>query len=127
MTSKTELAYFDDTYLHSVDAKVVSVAPHGEDGATFAVVLDKTVAYPAGGGQPSDVGRIVAADGGATFLVSDVKSADGSVLHSSAPSRMPAPAPSLSPSAPTSSSPSTPSADSSTRVFTPRATSSTSP
>ena len=81
MTSKTELAYFDDTYLHSVDAKVVSVAPHGEDGATFAVVLDKTVAYPAGGGQPSDVGRIVAADGGATFLVSDVKSADGSVLH----------------------------------------------
>ena len=80
MTSKTELVYFDDTYLNSVDAKVVSVAPQGEDG-TFAVVLDRTVAYPAGGGQPSDGGRIVAADGGATFLVSEVKSADGSVLH----------------------------------------------
>ena len=124
MTSKTELVYFDDTYLNSVDAKVVSVAPQGEDG-TFAVVLDRTVAYPAGGGQPSDGGRIVAADGGATFLVSEVKSADGSVLHLGAFEDAGAGAES-SPSASTSSSPSTPSADSSTRAFTPRATSSTS-
>jgi Ser-tRNA(Ala) deacylase AlaX len=27
----------------------------------YAVVLDKTVAYPVGGGQPSDVGKVVCA------------------------------------------------------------------
>lgn len=43
------------------------------------VRLDRTVAYPAGGGQPSDTGRIVG--GEVTFTVTDVKAVDGAVLH----------------------------------------------
>lgn len=62
----TRLAYFEDTYLTSIATKVQSVErldpPAGADAPalpTYAIVLDATVAYPAGGGQPSDTGRIV--------------------------------------------------------------------
>jgi Ser-tRNA(Ala) deacylase AlaX len=45
--------------------------------------LDRTVAYPAGGGQPSDTGRIVSGGDGAgvTFTIRDVKVVDGVVRH----------------------------------------------
>ena len=43
------------------------------------MVLDRTVAYPAGGGQPADTGRLVG--GGVTFTVADVRAADGVVRH----------------------------------------------
>lgn len=86
MTSpKTELVYFSDTYQTSCEAKVVSCEPvedPGDDGvARFVVVLDRTVAYPAGGGQPSDTGRIVG-PGGVAFVVASVASTkDGTVTH----------------------------------------------
>ena len=56
-------------------------AAGGDDGAlSTCVCLDRTVAYPAGGGQPSDTGRIVGSGGG-TFIVKDVKAVDGVVRH----------------------------------------------
>jgi misacylated tRNA(Ala) deacylase len=43
---------YADAYLRSVDARIVAV-----DGE--AVLLDRTVFYPGGGGQPPDTGRLV--------------------------------------------------------------------
>ena len=58
MAETTELLYFDDTFRFECEAAVRWVEPHGDsvDGAPprYAIALDKTVAYPAGGGQPDD-------------------------------------------------------------------------
>lgn len=66
----TELLFREDAYLTSCRATVVAL--HGD-----AVELDRTVFYPAGGGQPGDSGRI------ANLRVADArKEEDGErVLH----------------------------------------------
>jgi len=51
----TNRLYLDDSYLHTVRATVLS-CEHGEDG--YAVELDRTVFYPASGGQPQDTGTL---------------------------------------------------------------------
>ncbi|KAF0918357.1 hypothetical protein E2562_023522 [Oryza meyeriana var. granulata] len=70
----TKLAYFDDMWALRSTATVVSLVQ--EEGA---VVLDATIFYPQGGGQPADIGVISA--GGARFLVEDVRMKDGVVFH----------------------------------------------
>ncbi len=68
----TELLYQTDSYLKTCDSQVV--AAEGEH-----VELDRSVFYPAGGGQPCDFGWLVH---GATRLpVTDVRRRDGRVLH----------------------------------------------
>jgi misacylated tRNA(Ala) deacylase len=63
-----------DAYLTSCAATVVEVADAG-------VVLDRTVAYARGGGQPGDTGTLAWADGRAT-IVDTVKSREtGAYLH----------------------------------------------
>ena len=52
----TETLYSTDSYADVCDARVVAVTPLG-------VVLDRTVAYARGGGQPGDTGTLVF-DGG---------------------------------------------------------------
>lgn len=85
MAETTELLYFDDTFRFECAAAVRSVEPHGDpvDGAPprYAVVLDRTVAYPAGGGQPSDTGRLV--NGDIVFSIDSVVAGkeDGVVRH----------------------------------------------
>ncbi|HVO71521.1 MAG TPA: alanine--tRNA ligase-related protein [Aggregatilineaceae bacterium] len=49
----TELLYQTDSTLRSVDATVTAV-----DGDNHGVVLDRTVFYPGGGGQPPDRGTL---------------------------------------------------------------------
>jgi len=44
-----------------------------------AVVLDKTIFHPQGGGQPADDGTIVADD--ITFIVKNLQSKDDTILH----------------------------------------------
>ena len=53
----TEQIYSTDSYVAAMDATVVGV--DAEDGR---VLLDRTVFYPGGGGQPHDVGEIVIGD-----------------------------------------------------------------
>ena len=60
MTPTGEQLCYTDAYLQSIGARVASV----ETGETAPlIVLDRTVFYPGGGGQPSDRGLIIRADG----------------------------------------------------------------
>lgn len=67
-----------DSYLKECDAVVESAA--GAD-----IVLDKTVFYPRGGGQPSDTGRIVSEDGRGTTVIEVMKKGGKPVHHLQSP------------------------------------------
>lgn len=69
----TELLFREDAYLRECEATVVESG----DGA---IVLDRTVFYPLGGGQPGDTGRI-GWEGGSTTVVDTRKGDHGAVLH----------------------------------------------
>ena len=71
----TELLFRDDAYATEFEAEVLSAAPG-------RVVLDRTLFYPEGGGQPGDTGTLTLADG-RVFPVSDTKKGDqpGTVAH----------------------------------------------
>ncbi len=69
----TELLFRDDAYLRECEATVTAV----EEGA---VILDRTVFYPLGGGQPGDSGLLRWGDRQATILDTRHGQA-GQVLH----------------------------------------------
>lgn len=71
----TELLFRDDAYATDFSAQVLSSVPG-------RVVLDRTLFYPEGGGQPGDTGVLTLADGRA-FKVTDTKKGEqpGSVAH----------------------------------------------
>jgi len=82
---------YRDAYARSVEAVVAAVEP-GEAGP--AVILDRTVFYPGGGGQPADRGVLRAPDGRTWTVVGARKSGDEIVhlLEPPAPgSALPAP------------------------------------
>jgi len=68
----TERIFDSDPYQTEVQAKVLSCRP-SPDG--FVVLLDRTVFFPKGGGQPEDRGSV----GGAQVL--DVREEQGEILH----------------------------------------------
>ncbi len=68
----TEIVAHKDAYLREMDSTVTAVAPG-------SVVLDGTVFYPAGGGQPSDSGVLIA--GGDEHRVTGLKRIDGVLVH----------------------------------------------
>lgn len=74
---KTELTYLQDSYQFEAEAKVlaIDITPEGKN----FVILDKTIFYPQGGGQPYDTGTITSGD--AVFIVSEVRFKDGFVYH----------------------------------------------
>jgi misacylated tRNA(Ala) deacylase len=70
----TEPLFRDDAYARETTARVVTADAD-------AVVLDRTVCYPASGGQPGDTGRILRADGSMLAVTDTMKGADGAILH----------------------------------------------
>lgn len=71
----TELLYYQDAYLTECDARVVHV---DDDG----IVLDRTVFYPVGGGQPGDSGALRLEDGTHIMITNTRRrSPDGAVVH----------------------------------------------
>jgi misacylated tRNA(Ala) deacylase len=79
----TDDLYSRDAYLRACDATVVDVRDEG-------VVLDRTVFYPRGGGQPGDSG-VLRWDGGESRVSDTTKSGDdGEIVHAIDP-EMPAP------------------------------------
>jgi len=52
----TEFLFRDDAYLRASSARVLAVTERG-------IVLDRTIFYPLGGGQPGDVGALVRPNG----------------------------------------------------------------
>lgn len=65
--------YLEDSYMRECDSTVAEAS--GKE-----VVLDRTVFYPRGGGQPSDTGKIVGPSG-SEFRVVNVVKKDGKVVH----------------------------------------------
>lgn len=70
----TSLLFYDDPYASETETVITSV---GEDGS---IVVEQTVFYPTGGGQPGDSGTLVF-DGGKLTIVEALKGDGGVVRH----------------------------------------------
>ncbi len=71
----TELLYYQDVNLHHCDAQIIAV---DDDG----IVLDRTVFYSVGGGQPGDCGVLQLQDGSKIMIeTTRRRKDDGAVLH----------------------------------------------
>lgn len=77
MTTGGEQLCYTDAYARTAEARVVAVEP----GATTTVVLDRTVFYPGGGGQPSDRGLLIRAADGRAWTVGRARKVDGEIVH----------------------------------------------
>ena len=77
MTSTGEQLAYSDAYARSVPATVRDV----ELGAAPLIVLDRTVFYPGGGGQPSDRGLLLRASDGRTWAVRGARKAGSEIAH----------------------------------------------
>jgi len=69
---QTKQIYYDDPYKKELDVKILSVEPSGN---FFNIILDQTIFYPEGGGQPSDRGILGEA------RVEYVRIIDGEIIH----------------------------------------------
>ncbi|HYM83750.1 MAG TPA: alanyl-tRNA editing protein [Candidatus Dormibacteraeota bacterium] len=66
-----------DAYASSVEARVVAVDRSGPP----LVVLDRTVFYPGGGGQPSDRGLLLRSADGRSWTVVGARKSGGETVH----------------------------------------------
>ncbi len=68
---------YTNAYAETIDARVVSVDSSGAP----LIVLDQTVFYPGGGGQPSDRGLLLRAADGRTWTVQAARKSAGEIVH----------------------------------------------
>ncbi len=73
---QTKLIYMEYMQQYTCDAKVLDVRT---DKNIVSIILDQTVFYPQGGGQPYDVGTI--SSDNVIFQVKEVRYIDGEVQH----------------------------------------------
>src|SRR6478609_3025290 len=78
MTPTGEQLCYTDAYLQSVEARVAAV--EASDQAAL-IVLDRTVFYPGGGGQPADRGLIIRTDDGRSWTVRAARKIGGEIVH----------------------------------------------
>jgi misacylated tRNA(Ala) deacylase len=71
----SENVCYTDAYARQTDAVVVETDPEAH-----AVLLDRTVFYPGGGGQPADTGRLVG-DAGGSWTVTGAKKRGEDIWH----------------------------------------------
>lgn len=72
----TELLFRDDAYLKTTQARVLGINERN------GIILDRTVFYATGGGQPGDVGVLVSANGTHTKIATTVYGDDKSqIIH----------------------------------------------
>ena len=82
----TEPVFRDDPYLTTLEATVIG---RGEKGG---ILLDRTIFYPTGGGQPGDMGVLVGPDGVETAIATTVwEDAEKTVIAHVAIEDMPMP------------------------------------
>lgn len=68
----------EDAYLRSCQARVLEVV----SGDNVGLVLDQTVFYAEGGGQPGDSGSLILTDGSEIVVTNTIKHPDGAgILH----------------------------------------------
>jgi misacylated tRNA(Ala) deacylase len=84
-----QLAY-TDAYARTIEARVEAVDHAGE---APLVVLDRTVFYPGGGGQPSDRGLLLRAADGRAWTVRAARKSGGDIVHELEPTGDDSPAP----------------------------------
>ncbi len=77
MDVRQQLSY-TDAYARTVEARVASVDDTGE---AALIVLDRTVFYPGGGGQPSDRGLLLRTADGRTWTVRAARRSGGDIVH----------------------------------------------
>ena len=77
MTPTGEQLCYTDAYARSAEATV----RHVETGEATLVVLDRTVFYPGGGGQPSDRGLLLRSADGRSWTVKGARKAGGEIVH----------------------------------------------
>lgn len=79
---KTRQLFYEDVYQREFDAKVLDC---GEDSQGYYVVLDQTIFYPEGGGQPADTGVLQITGNrenqSVEIMVRDVQYVDGEIHH----------------------------------------------
>lgn len=73
----TELKYLEDTYLFEINATVIDVIQHDDN---VDIILDQTIFYPQGGGQPADTG-IIENKNNFQFSVISVKLDENGEVH----------------------------------------------
>jgi misacylated tRNA(Ala) deacylase len=77
MTPSGEQLCYVDAYARSIEARIATV----ETGDATLLVLDRTVFYPGGGGQPSDRGLILRSADGRSWTVRGARKIDGEIVH----------------------------------------------
>ena len=68
---------YSDAYARGIEARVVAV----EGLEAPLVVLDSTVFYPGGGGQPSDRGTVLRSADGRAWIVPAARKSGGEIVH----------------------------------------------
>jgi misacylated tRNA(Ala) deacylase len=77
VTPAGEQICYTDAYAREVEARVSSV----EGAEPTFVMLDRTVFYPGGGGQPADRGLLLRTVDGRAWTVRSARKADGEIVH----------------------------------------------
>jgi misacylated tRNA(Ala) deacylase len=72
----TEKIYLRDSYIKELESQVVS-------SENNKIILDKTIFYPTGGGQPCDTGVIISALDGKEYKIIETKKQGDEVVHMS--------------------------------------------